>query len=85
MPAPSTPPGIAAELEKAEVTLAGQKARMRAGDHQLQQALAVAVMDRKGAPGTPFDVEGSGFGFRVVRQLSAQQAEWPHSCNMQRP
>ena len=76
---------VAAELEKAEVSLAGQKARMRAGDHQLQQALAVAVMDRQGAPGTPFDVEGSGFGFRVVRQLSAQQAELPHSCNMQRP
>jgi branched-chain amino acid transport system substrate-binding protein len=76
---------VAAELEKAEVSLAGQKARMRAGDHQLQQALAVAVMDRQGAPGTPFDVEGSGFGFRVVRQLSAQQAELPHSCSMQRP
>ncbi|QCB46214.1 branched-chain amino acid ABC transporter substrate-binding protein [Hydrogenophaga sp. PAMC20947] len=76
---------IASELETAEVTLAGQKARMRPGDHQLQQALAVAVMDRQGAPGTPFDVEGSGFGFRVVRQLSAQQAELPHTCNMQRP
>ncbi len=76
---------IATELEKAEVTLAGQTARMRAGDHQFQQPLAVAVMDRQGAPGTKFDVEGSGYGFRVVRQLTAQQAELPYRCNMVRP
>ena len=76
---------IATELEKADVALAGQTARMRAGDHQLQQPLAVAVMDRQGAPGTKFDVEGSGYGFRVVRQLTAQQAELPHRCNMVRP
>jgi len=76
---------IAAQLEKAEVTLAGQTARMRAADHQLQQSLAVAVMDRQGAPGAKFDVEGSGYGFRVIRNLAPQQAEQPHRCNMIRP
>ena len=76
---------IATQLEKAEVSLAGQTAHMRAGDHQLQQPLAVAVMDRQGAPGTKFDVEGSGYGFRVVRQLTPQQAELPFRCNMARP
>ncbi|MDO9203364.1 MAG: branched-chain amino acid ABC transporter substrate-binding protein, partial [Hydrogenophaga sp.] len=58
---------IAAQLEKADVTFAGQRARMRAADHQFQQPLAVAVMDRQGAPGVKFDVEGSGYGFRVIR------------------
>ena len=76
---------IAAQLEKAEVTLAGQTARMRAADHQFQQPLAVAVMDRQGAPGVKFDVEGSGYGFRVIRNLAPQQAEQPHRCNMTRP
>jgi len=76
---------IAAQLEKAEVTLAGQTARMRAADHQFQQPLAVAVMDRQGAPGAKFDVEGSGYGFRVIRNLAPQQAEQPHRCNMVRP
>ncbi len=76
---------IAAQLEKAEVTLAGQTARMRASDHQFQQRLAVAVMDRQGAPGVKFDVEGSGYGFRVIRNLTPQQAEQPHRCNMIRP
>lgn len=75
---------IAAELEKADVTLAGQRARMRGADHQFQQSLAVAVMDRQGMPGVTFDVEGSGYGFRVIRSLSPQQAEMPHSCTMTR-
>jgi branched-chain amino acid transport system substrate-binding protein len=47
--------------------------------------LAVAVMDRMGAPGVPFDVEGSGSGFRVIRQLTPVQAEMPHRCEMRRP
>ena len=76
---------IAAQLERADLSFAGQRARMRAADHQFQQPLAVAVMDRKGAPGVKFDVEGSGYGFRVIRSLTAQQAEQPHSCNMARP
>jgi len=76
---------IAAQLEKVEVKLAGQTGRMRGADHQFQQTLAVAVMDRQGAPGVKFDVEGSGYGFRVIRQLAPQQAEQPHTCNMARP
>lgn len=76
---------IARQLENASVQLSGQAGTMRAGDHQFQQALAVGVMDKKGAPGVKFDVEGSGYGFRVVRQIPAAKAQQPHSCNMQRP
>ncbi|MBL8386869.1 MAG: branched-chain amino acid ABC transporter substrate-binding protein [Hydrogenophaga sp.] len=76
---------IATQLEKSRVSFAGQSAYMRAADHQFQQPLAVAVMDRQGAPGAKFDVEGSGYGFRVIRQLTPQQAEMPHTCTMQRP
>jgi branched-chain amino acid transport system substrate-binding protein len=76
---------IAQALSQAEVSLAGHTGRMRAGDHQFQQPLAVAVMDRMGAPGVPFDVEGSGYGFRVIRQLTPAQAEIPHRCEMRRP
>ena len=58
---------------------------MRASDHQFQQPLAVAVMDKQGAPGVKFDVEGSGYGFRVIKAISAQRAEQPTSCKMVRP
>jgi branched-chain amino acid transport system substrate-binding protein len=58
---------------------------MRAQDHQFQQPLMVGVMQRQGSPGVPFDVEGSGYGFKVVRTLSAKQAEQPSTCRMARP
>lgn len=76
---------VARQMESANVQLAGQGGSMRAADHQFQQALAVGVMDRKGAQGVKFDVEGSGYGFRVVRQIAAAKAQQPHSCQMQRP
>ena len=44
-----------------------RRGRMRAADHQFQQPLVVGVMDRQGTPGVKFDVEGSGYGFRVVQ------------------
>ncbi|MBH1963767.1 MAG: branched-chain amino acid ABC transporter substrate-binding protein [Comamonadaceae bacterium] len=79
------PRAVAAQLERADVTLAGQRGQMRAEDHQFQQTLVVGVMDKQGAPGVPFDVEGSGYGFRVVRQISASQAAMPTTCKMVRP
>ena len=75
---------LALALEQVSVTFAGQSGRMRAADHQFQQPLAVGVMDRQGTTGVPFDVEGSGYGFRVVRQIAASQAQMPHSCKMVR-
>ena len=75
---------VARQMESANVQLAGQGGTMRAADHQFQQGLAVGVMDKKGAPGVKFDVEGSGYGFRVVRQIAAAKAQQPHSCQMQR-
>ncbi len=76
---------VAAQLERANVTLQGQNGTMRAADHQLQQPLVVGVMDRQGAPGVKFDVEGSGYGFRVIKTLPAASAEQATTCRMQRP
>ena len=76
---------VARALERADVTLAGQRGRMRAADHQFQQSLVVGVMDRQGTDGVRFDVEGSGYGFRVVKTVAAERAEMPTTCRMQRP
>ena len=76
---------VALELEHARVTLGGQVGAMRAADHQFQQALVVGQMERQGAPGVRFDVEGSGFGFKVIKTLSAAQAEQASTCKMVRP
>ena len=72
-------------LEAAQVSMAGQSGRMRAADHQFQQPLVVAVMDKQGQPGVQFDVEGSGYGFRTLRMVTVARAEQPHTCQMQRP
>ncbi len=76
---------VARAMESADVALAGQRGRMRAVDHQFQQQLVVGVMDRQGAPGVQFDVEGSGYGFRVLKTIAAERAEMPTICRMQRP
>jgi branched-chain amino acid transport system substrate-binding protein len=76
---------LAAALERASVAVSGQAGQMRATDHQFQQPLVVGVMERQGTPGVKFDVEGSGYGFRVVKSLSAAAAEQPTTCHMVRP
>ena len=75
---------IARQMETASVQLAGRSGAMRAADHQFQQPLVVGMMEKQGTPGVKFDVEGSGYGFRVLRDLPAAQAQQPHSCKMQR-
>lgn len=76
---------VAFAMEKVRVTLASQTGTMRAADHQFQQPLVVGVMDKVGTPGVKFDVEGSGYGFRVIKTVAAAAAEQPSSCIMQRP
>ena len=76
---------VALALEQTSVSLSGQGGSMRAADHQFQQPLVVGMMDRQGTPGVKFDVEGSGYGFRVVNVIAPAQAEMPSSCRMVRP
>jgi branched-chain amino acid transport system substrate-binding protein len=76
---------VATQLAGARVELSGQRGAMRAADHQFQQTLVVGVMDRQGAPGVKFDVEGSGYGFRVIQAVSADDAQLPTTCRMIRP
>jgi len=81
----SEPLAVAWQLEKADVSMGGQRGRMRAHDHQFQQPLVVGMMAKQGGTDVPFDVEGSGYGFRVVKQFKAQEVEMPSGCKMNRP
>ena len=76
---------VARQLERAQPELFGQKGAMRAADHHFQQPLVVGVMERQGAPGVKFDVEGSGYGFRVVQVVAPDEAQLPTTCRMIRP
>ena len=81
----SEPLAVALQLEHAEVSMAGQRGKMRASDHQFQQPMVVAIMAKQGGPDVPFDVEGSGYGFKVIRQFQARELELPSACKMNRP
>jgi branched-chain amino acid transport system substrate-binding protein len=76
---------VARALEHAAVNLQGQHGTMRAADHQFEQQLVVGMMERQGTPGVKFDVEGSGYGFRVIKTIQPAQAEMPTTCKMVRP
>ncbi|WP_314972959.1 branched-chain amino acid ABC transporter substrate-binding protein [Comamonas testosteroni] len=75
---------VAHALEHARVQLAGRSGSMRAADHQFQQSLVVGMMEKRGSSGVDFDVEGSGYGFKVVREIPAARAEMPSQCQMKR-
>ena len=76
---------VAKALERVQIQKFGQRGFMRGSDHQFQQSLVVGIMDHQGEPGVPFDVEGSSYGFRVIKTLSPEQAQMPSQCQMQRP
>ena len=76
---------MANQLERGQLNLFGHPAFMRDSDHQLQQSLVVGLMAKVGEPGVRHDTEGSGYGFKVVKTLSARQAELPSLCRMNRP
>ena len=76
---------VAHQLERAQLDFYGHSAQMRESDHQLQQNLVVGLMDKLGQPGVKHDSEGSGYGFRVIKTITARQAEFPSRCQMIRP
>ena len=76
---------VAAQMENAVVTMAGQTGVMRTADHQFQQPLLVAQMGKLGDAGVKFDVEGSGYGFRVIKTIASDKAAMPTTCKMTRP
>lgn len=76
---------VAQRLAKTKITLFGQTGSMRAADHQFQQPLVVGLMDKQGSPGVKYDVEGSGYGFRVIKLIDAANAQMPTSCKMMTP
>ena len=76
---------VALQLERSQLDIFGHPAQMRETDHQLQQNLVVGLMDKLGQRGVKHDSEGSGYGFRVIKTLTARQAELPSRCRMTRP
>jgi branched-chain amino acid transport system substrate-binding protein len=76
---------VAARLEGMTVeTLAGGEASMRADDHQLFQDLYV-VSHGPLDPGSKFDEENTGWGWKTVSVVNGKDTVLPTTCKMNRP
>lgn len=58
---------------------------LRAADHQLIGPLVVSVMQKQGAPGVRYDVEGSGYGFRSELAIPPGGTVRPTTCRLAWP
>mgnify|MGYP006279633637 CR=1 FL=1 len=76
---------LALALEKAQGRLADHEGYMRAADHQFQQPLEVGLMEKAPSTTLKWDVEGSGWGFRVIKRFAPAEAALPTRCQMTRP
>ncbi|MHA6881058.1 branched-chain amino acid ABC transporter substrate-binding protein [Ralstonia pseudosolanacearum] len=75
---------VARALEGASLDTGFHRLTLRAEDHQAIQPLVVMQMARAGTPGVPFDIEGSGYGFRTLKVIQGAQAVLPTTCKMVR-
>lgn len=83
--ASADPQAWARALEGLSISRFGHSGTLRASDHQFQQPLVVGEMQRVGSPGVTHDVEGSGYGFRVLRSFKPSEIEPAQRCHMTRP
>lgn len=58
---------------------------MRRGDHQLVQPLTLSIFSKAGTPGVKYEVEKTGYGFKTIANMSAEAADQPNTCVMERP
>ena len=79
------PTDVAFALEGMELDNLNGKIKMRASDHQLQQALYVATWSKTNDTTVQLEQEGTGFGWRTEEVIPASEAELPTICEMKRP
>jgi len=78
------PVKVAAALEGLKTKTFNGEVEFRKTDHQLQQALYVAVWQKTDAKNA-YSVENTGYTFAPVKQYDAYVASTPTSCQMKRP
>jgi branched-chain amino acid transport system substrate-binding protein len=76
---------VAHALEGMRYNGFGGEAWMRAEDHQIVAPLYLASFVKAGQPGVRFDVEDTGYGWRLEGKADAKDAVPALKCTMQRP
>ena len=78
------PLNIAFALEGMKVNIPTGECEMRADNHQAVMPQIVSVFSKKGN-GVKYDAENTGFGWKTVNVVPANDLYFPTTCNMKRP
>ena len=79
------PRKVAAAMEGLKTTGINGEIEMRKADHQLQQRLVVGEWTKADGKAVRYDMEKTGYGFKVVDRIPSFTASTPTSCQMKRP
>ena len=79
------PKKVAYALEGMKYKSPMGEVEMRKDDHQLQAPLYLGMWARKGSPGTKYDAENTGYGFRSEKVWSPAESRQSTTCQMVRP
>ena len=79
------PKSIAAKLHGMKAkTHNGGEGWIRADDHQFFQDMYIASFGQRGAE-DPFDEENTGWGWKIIAKIPADQTVLPTTCKMNKP
>lgn len=76
---------VALALEKMKVEQETGEAYMRPENHQMIQPIFISTFSKQNAKEVKYDVERTGFGFRVDARVEAKDTVLPTTCKFQRP
>lgn len=79
------PLAVAKAMEGMKIKSLNGEIEMRKSDHQIQQQLVVGEWAKTNGKDVLYDLEKTGYGFKVVDRIDLYVASLPTSCQMQRP
>lgn len=79
------PVAVAASMSGLTIDTIAGPVTLRAQDHQLQVPIYIDVWNPQDGQQVTVDQEGSGYGWKNLAVITAEQASLPSSCEMKRP
>ena len=76
---------VARALEGMKINSLNGEIEMRKSDHQLLQQLLIADWTKVDGKSVVYDLEKTGYGFKVIDKIPPYVAATPTSCEMKRP
>ena len=79
------PAAVARAMEGMKMTSLNGEIEMRKQDHQLLQQLVIGEWAKVNGKDVVFDLEKTGWGFKLLDRLEPYVSAMPTTCQMKRP